>query len=350
MAGRHRIRMTLVFGPGEITGVYFYATQLKDIALRGRMLDATRVVLEELDSAGRPTARFEAEFPPVAPDSRYGSSPLQCEVLRGVWRREGAEVGLPVQLEMEAGHAASLRNPYAAIGARDPEALHRRAQGFWRAVRQDDRVGAAGFIRYPLRVDTAAGPRRYTSAEQLLADYELVFTPPLREAIAQGLPRNMFVRDQGAMLGHGQVWFGADGKVTALSGAGLAPSPPATLPAPSTSPSSPGPVRPPARAAAPATAPIPTTPLPPASDDPPALAALRKGMPPDVSDFIRRAVVCNHWAGEEPYDEERRAQINAAVQSLRCRALDADQAALQRLYAGQAEVLRRLKRARTTPL
>ena len=87
-----------------------------------------------------------------------------------------------------------------------------------------------------------------------------------------------------------------------------------------------------------------------ASDDPPPLAALRKGMPPDVSDFIRRAVVCNHWAGEEPYDDERRAQINAAVQGLRCRALDADQASLRAKYAGRAEVLKRLQRARTTPL
>jgi hypothetical protein len=51
IAGQHRIRMTLVFGQGEITGVYFHASLLKDIALRGRMLDATRVVLEELDSA-----------------------------------------------------------------------------------------------------------------------------------------------------------------------------------------------------------------------------------------------------------------------------------------------------------
>jgi hypothetical protein len=51
IAGQHGVRMTLVFGSGEITGVYFHASQLKDIALRGRMLDATRVVLEELDAA-----------------------------------------------------------------------------------------------------------------------------------------------------------------------------------------------------------------------------------------------------------------------------------------------------------
>jgi hypothetical protein len=86
------------------------------------------------------------------------------------------------------------------------------------------------------------------------------------------------------------------------------------------------------------------------TEDPPALAGLRKDMPTDVSDFIRRAVVCNHWAGEEPYDEDRRAQINAAVQTLRCRALDADQAALRAKHAGHAEVLGRLKRARVTPL
>ena len=314
IAGQHRIRMTLVFGQGEITGVYFYASQLKDIALRGRMLDATRVVLEELDAAGQPTARFEAEFPEAAPQSRFGSSALQCEVILGTWRKVGGDTALPVLLEMDGGTAGSVKSRYGAIGVRDAETLHRNAQAFWRAVQRDDRRTAARLIRYPIRVDTTAGLRRYTAAEQLLADYELIFTAGFRQAIAQGLPRNMFVRDQGAMLGHGQVWFGADGRVTALNTALSVPAPPA------------------------------------ATEDPPALAALRKGMPSDVSDFIRRAVGCNHWAGEEPYDEDRRAQIAAAVQSLGCRALDADQAALSRKYAGQAEVLRRLKRARTTPM
>jgi hypothetical protein len=85
-------------------------------------------------------------------------------------------------------------------------------------------------------------------------------------------------------------------------------------------------------------------------EDPPLLAALRKDMPADVSDFIRRAVVCNHWAGEEPYDEDRRAQINAAVSSLRCRELDADQATLRKQYTGRTEILRRINQSRSTPL
>jgi hypothetical protein len=347
--GQHRVRMTLVFGPGEITGVYFYASQLKDIALRGRMLGETRVVLEELDAAGQPTARFEAEFPEAAPQSKFGTSPLQCEVIRGTWRKIGADTALPVLLEMDGGTAGSLKSRYGAIGVRDQEALHRNAQAFWRAVQRDDRVTAARLIRYPIRVDTTAGLRRYTAAEQLLADYERIFTPGFRQAIAQGLPRNMFVRDQGAMLGDGQVWFGADGRVMALNtalsvpvgGSSAASATSATSPKVNAAVAG---VATPAASALQASAPLA------ASDDPPSLAALRKGMPPDVSDFIRRAVVCNHWAGEEPYDEERRAQINAAVQTLRCRALDADQAALRGKYAGNASVLGRLKRARTTPL
>ena len=84
-------------------------------------------------------------------------------------------------------------------------------------------------------------------------------------------------------------------------------------------------------------------------EDPPLLAGLRKDMPADVSDFIRRAVTCNHWAGEEPYNEERRAQMAEAVASLRCRELDTAQRALAKQYDGNPEVLRRIRQSRSTP-
>jgi hypothetical protein len=88
----------------------------------------------------------------------------------------------------------------------------------------------------------------------------------------------------------------------------------------------------------------------PVPEDPPALKALREGMPPDVSEFIRRAVICNHWAGEEPYDDDRREQINRAVKRMGCLELDADQKALRSRYASQGEVLKRISQSRKTPL
>jgi|LauGreDrversion4_2_1035121.scaffolds.fasta_scaffold850086_2 hypothetical protein len=87
-----------------------------------------------------------------------------------------------------------------------------------------------------------------------------------------------------------------------------------------------------------------------AGEDPPALKALREGMPSDVSEFIRRAVTCNHWAGEEPYDDDRREQINRAVKNLGCLELDSDQKALRSRYAGQNGVLKRISQSRKTPL
>ena len=217
LAGKYRIRMTLVFAGESLSGVYFYASSLKDIPLRGRMIDATHVVLEELDAAGNVSATFDAEFPEQAPETAYGDSALECEVIRGTWRKTGSETALPVLLQMEGGTAGSIKHRYAAIGVKDPETVHRNSQAFWLAVKKDDRRTAASLIRYPIRVDTSAGRKRYASAEELLADYDLIFTPRFREEIGKAFPRNMFVRDEGAMLGSGQVWFGADGKVTALN-------------------------------------------------------------------------------------------------------------------------------------
>ena len=103
-----------------------------------------------------------------------------------------------------------------------------------------------------------------------------------------------------------------------------------------------------AAAATPAVA-VPAEPEP-ANDEAPGVRALQEGMPPEVRDFIRRAVICNHWAGEEPYDEDRRAQIAAAVASLRCRELDSDQNELRSRYAKDAAVLARIAQSRRTPL
>jgi hypothetical protein len=48
------------------------------------------------------------------------------------------------------------------------------------------------------------------------------------------------------------------------------------------------------------------------------------GMPEDVANFIFRVDGCVHWTGEEPFDEERRAQIEKSVNELKCRDLQKD--------------------------
>jgi hypothetical protein len=67
-------------------------------------------------------------------------------------------------------------------------------------------------------------------------------------------------------------------------------------------------------------------------------------LPTEVFDLAGRWALCGHWGGEEPYDAERRAEIDQAVEELRCAALTADTAALKAKYADQPAIVAMLTR------
>jgi hypothetical protein len=123
---------------------------------------------------------------------------------------------LPFFFASESATAGSLKHRYGAIGVRDDDVVHRGAARFWRALKAGDRNTVAAQVRYPVGVSLGGRSVRLKGPKDLLARYDELFHPAYREEILKGLPRNMFVRDQGAMLGSGSVWFGADGKVIAF--------------------------------------------------------------------------------------------------------------------------------------
>ena len=65
-----------------------------------------------------------------------------------------------------------------------------------------------------------------------------------------------------------------------------------------------------------------------------------RGLPHDVRVHIDRQRSCNHWAGEDPYDADRRRQIAAAVRDLRCTRLEGEERQLRRRYARVPAVLK----------
>ena len=48
-----------------------------------------------------------------------------------------------------------------------------------------------------------------------------------------------------------------------------------------------------------------------------------------VTRFVERAEMCEHWAGEEPYDDARRAEIDRNLTDLRCTTIRRDGEALR---------------------
>lgn len=73
--------------------------------------------------------------------------------------------------------------------------------------------------------------------------------------------------------------------------------------------------------------------------------AARKTAPEEIAAYMDRAEGCWHFAGEEPYNAARRAEINRALTSLKCTTLKADGQVLRRKYARSAPALAALDAA-----
>lgn len=75
------------------------------------------------------------------------------------------------------------------------------------AARRDDRQTLAGLIAYPVTVFGEEKSTTYKTPEALLAEFDAVFTPRVLSAIKRARYKSLFVRDQGAMIGNGEIWF-----------------------------------------------------------------------------------------------------------------------------------------------
>jgi hypothetical protein len=75
------------------------------------------------------------------------------------------------------------------------------------AVRSGDRRAVSNLVRYPLRVNSGGRTRLYRSPAAVRRDYPLIFTPNVRRAILAQRFEALFGRDQGVMIGNGEIWF-----------------------------------------------------------------------------------------------------------------------------------------------
>ena len=64
-----------------------------------------------------------------------------------------------------------------------------------------------------------------------------------------------------------------------------------------------------------------------------------------VTRFVERAQDCEHWMGEEPYDDARRTEIDRNQRELRCTTVRRDGEALKLSRRDRPEDLRRIDEA-----
>jgi len=73
------------------------------------------------------------------------------------------------------------------------------------AVGNDDQQAVSEMIQYPLRTTQMT----IKSPEQFLKNYDAIFNDGVKAAVASQTADSLFYRDQGVMIGNGEIWFDA---------------------------------------------------------------------------------------------------------------------------------------------
>jgi hypothetical protein len=128
--------------------------------------------------------------PPAPPAARAQESLTQDLVVTG------SRIAEPALEAPSAAKVMSADQPYATFLSR-----------LRTAVRGNDRNALIALVAFPLRVNFAGGARTYRDAASLGRDFDRVFTPKVKRAVLAQRPDRLFVRDLGAMVGDGELWF-----------------------------------------------------------------------------------------------------------------------------------------------
>jgi hypothetical protein len=210
--GKSAVRLALQTKSGGIEGLYAYLLSTSDIALKGNIDSAGgHVTLTEFDAAGSPSSTFEGIFA-----DRDARGSLNCEVISGKWIPKG-KAPADFKLSMESSGATDLAHLYDAAGVTDDEIVNKAARAFRDAVARNRRESVAKMIVFPIQASVNRKRMKIANAQALIAHYNGVFTPAFRATISADFTRLMFARDQGVMMGGGEVWFNPDGKVIAIN-------------------------------------------------------------------------------------------------------------------------------------
>jgi len=103
---------------------------------------------------------------------------------------------------------ADLENRLRLHGFRDLMGLRRLVLELRQAAERGDKSTLASAIHYPLRrYDSGILVGAYRGPAEVLANFDAVFSAKVLAALRDASFDQLFVRDQGAMIGDGEVWL-----------------------------------------------------------------------------------------------------------------------------------------------
>ena len=182
-----------------VTAHYFYASQLKDIQLKGTVLGET------VNLKGEDGSIFHLHF---VGNGSNGKDPLtfyNSVGLAGDWVL-GPRT-LPVKLDGEYGTANPGHRLYDSVTSRPDAEFEVMVQAARRAILMSDPELAAKYVHFPLTANMGRKRLVLQTAAQLKSNWSRVFSEAFIAKLRKDIPHEMFVHEGQAMLGQGELWF-----------------------------------------------------------------------------------------------------------------------------------------------
>jgi len=182
---------------------YFYASQLKDIPLKGTVLGET------VEWKGEDGSAFHIHF---VGNGSNGKDPLtfyNSVGLAGVWKLGSKK--LPVNLSGNYSTPNPGQRLYEDVTSKPDAEFEAMVQSARMAILKGDSDLTAKYVHFPLRINRGSKHLTLRNAAQLKANWATVFSKSLLADLRLDVPHEMFVHEGQAMLGGGELWFDEKG-------------------------------------------------------------------------------------------------------------------------------------------
>lgn len=108
----------------------------------------------------------------------------------------------------ETSPIAAIDQRLRVLGFREPRDVQDRVVALRAAADTGDRQALVDTIHYPFTTyRKGRAVRQYATPSEVRSDYEAIFTKRVLDALRAARYEELFVRDQGAMIGNGEVWL-----------------------------------------------------------------------------------------------------------------------------------------------
>lgn len=178
----------------DIVGTYYYEDHKNVLDLKGKAGEKN-IILYEYDETGKNTGIFKGTMSTV-------------EKIEGTWISADNKISYPFELSYAGGvPGAEYGRKYAMFINKSDQDIENFISKIQSYIVNNKKEQLAEEIRYPINVNIDNKVINIQNKEDLIKNYDKIFTVDYTQAISKARTRDPDVTYQGIMIGNGLIWI-----------------------------------------------------------------------------------------------------------------------------------------------